>query len=205
VTDFPYIYPRDAFKEFMGKIQSLAEPDKVTTTWLVKVGFKSTQHRDFIKILKFIGFLDSSGVPTDLFRAYKDTSKAKAILAQAIREAYSEFYNVYSDAERQDNEALINVVSTATKVGEDTRKVIVGTFKTLCSLADFGAGPVLVRPGGAPQPPPSYPPSYQPPSPPATAVSLTVNVQIELPATEREEIYDKIFAAMRKHIIDREK
>ncbi len=205
-ADFPYIYPRDAFKEFMAKIQSVAEPDKVTTTWLFGLGFKSKPHRDFIKVLKFIDFIDSSSEPTPRYRAYKSTSQGKAVLAQAIRDGYRDFYSVYGDAERQDNEALMNVVSSVSKVGEDTRKAIVATFKTLCSLADFGAEPVNIPSGTTTVQPVvgSVAPTAVA-GPAATSVSLTVNVHVELPVTEKDEIYDKIFAAMRKHIIDREK
>lgn len=203
MTDFPYVYPRDALKDFMGKIQTVQEPDKVTQAWLIKVGFKSTAHRDFIRVLKFIGFIDPPGNPTPRFRAYRNKAVAKAILADALRQSYAEFYNVYDDAHRQDNEALINVVASTTKVGEDTRKVIVATFKTLCTLADFEAGPVSVPPTVGPGP--IAEPRPVAPVPASTAVSLTVNVQVELPVTEKEDVYDKIFAAMRKHIIDREK
>ena len=62
MADFPYIPTAPSVKRFLDHIRSAGIPEKVTIKYLEKVGFKSTNDRYLIGILKFIGFIDGVGV-----------------------------------------------------------------------------------------------------------------------------------------------
>ncbi len=204
MADFPYTLNPPSLKRFLGHIQSAGVPPKVTTQYLEKSGFKSKNDRSIITVLKFVGFLGDDGVPTEIWKDFRNRDKAGAVLAAAMRGAYSDLFNTYPDAHRKDNEALRNYFSAHSRGGERTLTAIVGTFRALSELGDFERGDQYVKPViRSPERTTSLTlaPHYaskqrQTPSIP----TININIQLQLPATEDSSIYDKLFAAMKKHL-----
>ena len=195
MADFPYVPNPAGLKKFFAHIQSAGVPEKVTIKYLEKVGFKSTNDRYIIGVLTFLGFTDSSGVPTDMWSKYRSRSNAATTLAGAIQSRYDDLFQTYPDAYRKDNEALRNYFSPHTKVAERTLGLIVSTFKALCELANFeGAEPVQRRK------PEGKPAGARPPAP-SQLPAVNINIQLQLPATDDATIYDKLFAALKKHLL----
>ena len=206
MADFPYTPNPASVKRFLEHVQSAGVPPKVTQKYLEKVGFKSTNDRYIIGVLKFIDFLDSSGVPTKTWQAYRSRASAAGTLGAAIRRGYADLFGTYPDAHRKDNEALRNYFSAHTKVAESTLSLIVTTFKTLCGLANFEVeAPVVPEPEGEPValPEATRPRKGAPPAitPPAAVPAVHINIQLQLPATSDADIYEKLFAALRKHLL----
>jgi len=108
MAEYPYVQNTGRLKQFFSHIQSSAVPQKVTIKYLESVGFKSKNDRRIIPLLKFLQFIDSSQVPTELWRKYRDTKIAPNVLAQAIKKAYSKLFEIYPNAYRKDDEALRN-------------------------------------------------------------------------------------------------
>lgn len=137
MVNYPYTVKTGSLKKFLERIPLVGLPDNVSQKYLYTLDFKSTNDRAIIPILKFIKFLDGSGVPTDYYKEYRDTSKAPFILGRAIKEVYSDVFKLFPDAQKQDNNVLRNYFSTRTGLGEKAIKSTVDTFKALCSLAKF--------------------------------------------------------------------
>ena len=171
-------------------------PPKVTQTFIESVGFKAKNDRPIIRNLKALGFLDTSGVPTDRWRDYRDKGRAPGVLAEGIREAYSELFAVYPDAYRRDDEALMDFFKSKTAVAEKTVRLMVRTFRSLCELADFqlDAGKATGRKEAEMRPPVSTTTG-----PPWHPISLSVNIELVLPATKDGSIYDALFESLKKH------
>jgi Family of unknown function (DUF5343) len=203
MADFPYTPTPASIKRFLSHIQSAGVPNKVTMKYLEQVGFKSTNDRYLIAILKFIGFVDSSGLPTATWQAYRRKDKARHVLAEAMRRAYTDLFETFPDAHRKDNEALRNYFSAHTKVAEATLGLIVRTFKTLAESADFES------PGEVDLPEEKGPalPARRGRESGARAISaaevpsVNINIQLQLPATDDAAIYDRLFAALKKHLL----
>jgi len=208
MADFPYSPHAAKVKKFLDHVQKSGVPEKVTLNYFVKVGFKSTNDRYLLGILKFLGFVDASGVPTKTWTDYRNRQTAGATLAAAMRRAYADLFKTYPDAERKDNEALRNYFSAHTKVAESTLGLIVTTFKALVAIADFEAAPVAE--GDASAEDTAAPARRRATStivsePDARSVTpsaptININIQLQLPATEDAAIYDKLFAALKKHL-----
>ena len=99
-------------KKFLEHIQTAGVPSrKVTFQYVSSVGFKSTNDRAIITVLKAIGFLNKSGLATDIWRAYRNKSESKKVLAAALRKAYPTLFATYPDANRKDTEALRNFLA----------------------------------------------------------------------------------------------
>jgi len=203
MADFPYTMLPGNLKRFFSHIQAAGVPDKVTAQYLVKVGFKSTNDRPIIPVLKFIGFLDASGAPTNLWLSYRDKASAPKAASSAVREAYSDLFDTFPDAQRKDNEALRNYFSAHTKVGEKALGAIVGTFKSLCELGDFEGTPMaeVVVPAGVPhEGQVAFGAPEKRPGAPPSGPTININVQLQLPSTEDATVYEKLFSAMKKHL-----
>jgi uncharacterized protein DUF5343 len=207
-ADFPYIPNPASLRKFLEKIRTVGVPEKVSIVYLNSLGFKSTNDRPIIPILKFLDFVDSSGTPKPLWQQYRPRETAGAVLASAIRTAYSDLFSTYADADRKDNEALRNYFSTHTKVGEATLNLIVRTFKTLCEAADFGADPPSPAPSGAELTNTGGKQNIGAitgkPKPAQTGPAININIQLQLQATEDPKVYDNFFAAMKKHLFPNE-
>ena len=137
MTEFPYSFAAARIKEFIEQIPAVGVPEKVTIKELEKRGFKSSNDRNIIPILKHIGLTDESGVPSEEWKAYRNRSTNRALMARLVRLAYSELFELYADASTCSDSELRDFMSTKTSSGERVVQAMVATFKTLCSLADF--------------------------------------------------------------------
>jgi len=210
VASIPYTPQPTAIPRFLKHIQAAGVPAKVTQQYLATVGFKSTNDLTLIPILKTIHFLDASGAPTQQWRDYRNTTRARSVLGSAIRASYSDLFAVYPDADRRDAEALRNFFGSHTDLSGSTLDLAVRTFRTLCADAEFPSGD---QPASLPH---AEVPSAESPrrgAPDAVPVqikhapvlqSVNLNIQLQLPATDDASVYEKLFAAMRKHLLDRD-
>lgn len=199
MASFPYINNPATLKQFIAKIQTTGKPDKVTLEYIASLGFKSKNDRPILPILKAIGFVDNSGVPTDAWSQYRNKQEAPKVLGLAIKSSYPGLFTAYPDAHRKDNEALRDYFSTHTSVGDKALSYIVRTFKTLCEMADFETPITPEIPMEKTTPAvPGAPPEIKVGVAPGMTVNL--NVQLQLPPTEDSSVYEKLFAAMKKHL-----
>jgi hypothetical protein len=207
MASFPYTSNVGRFKDFILKLQGARVPAKVTRKVIEALGFKSKNDRPFIAVLKFLGFLDQNGVPTELWSGFRDRSKAGVVLATAMKNAYSELFDLYPDANRKDNEALRNFFSTHSDVGKGALNYMVQTFNALTDMADFDAQPDLSTPVTATKESNSEKPIHGGQQLNLTRLNnadrLTININIELslPETSDQKTYDLFFQAMKKHLL----
>ena len=131
MAQYPYILTTNALGEFLDGIPSRGVPDRVTGKYIASLGFKSSAHRNILSVLKFIGFLDDKGVPTENYRAFRDKSGQPRVMAKALRQAYGDLFTTYPDAYRKDEESLRNFFVGTTELGERAVDGMVGTFKVL--------------------------------------------------------------------------
>lgn len=205
MPDFPYLSNYGSLRKFLAHIQTAGVPAKVTLQYLESVGFKSTNDRPIIGVLKSIGFIDGSGVPTKLWNGYRSKDKAGSLMAQAVKQAYSGLFTTYPDANRKDAEALRNYFSTHTSVGEGALGQIVKTFQTLCEAGDFDAVPAVaglpvVDAADAAQGS-VISQQFKVPAGGSQTLVLNLNIELQIPATEDATIYEKFFEAMKKHLL----
>jgi hypothetical protein len=167
-----------------------------------------------IPVLKFVGLVGSDGAPTSLWDAIRVQDKARrAQLASGIRGAYADLFALYPDAHRKDGEALRNFFRAHSSGGEQVQGKLVQTFQVLAEFADFDAPapePSELAPRRAEKqhrkPKEAKPEAgdqsrHEDNGPSFPGVALNVNIQLQLPATSDGEVYEKLFGAMRKHLI----
>lgn len=207
------------YTKSVGKISSLFSsimnkgvPAKVTVQWLKSIGFTSSNDATLIPLLKSLKFVDDSGAPTEYWSKYR-SPKGPQVLAEAIRNAYDDLFSTHPDAQSLDDQQLMVFFRANTKSGEDTVRRTVSTFNELAKLADFGTNKNL-RPdhlaGNANATPEPEPNLNLFKSPSLDARSLTnagqpltinLNVELQIPATDDQSVYEAFFAAMKKHLL----
>jgi hypothetical protein len=209
MSDFPYTPNPASLRRFFENMPATGIPNKVTLQVLESLGFKSKNDRYILPVLKSLKFVDDSGVPTAAWQRYRHTGQSSAVMASAIRTAYSDLFRTYPDANQKDNEALRNYFSSHSKSGQAVLNLIVRTFKTLCELSDFEGTPaesaeaeeIVEIPGANGRNSSlktSKVPKYE------SGLTVNINIALQLQATDDASVYDKFFAAMKKHLINAE-
>lgn len=202
MTDFPYTPVTGKLKSFFEKVQQVGKPENIDKKWLASIGLTASNDPSIVPVIKFIGFVDQSGKPTDRWMAYRDKSRAGKVLAEGILEGYADLFRTYPDAYRRSDDELKAFFTTKTTAGAQVVSRTVVTFKTLCELADFsGVATEALYPQlpGATQVDLSIPTKTVQGL--ATGITININIQLTLPDTTDEVVYDKLFAAMKKYLL----
>ena len=135
MPEYAYTTVTGKTKPLLEKIRTVGVPPKVTEAWLKTLGFKSTNDRTLIGVLKFIGLIDQAGIPTARWSAYR--ANHRTVLGEAIRSGYADLYAVYPDAHTRSNTELQHVFSTSSSAGQQVVGKTVKTFKALVEEAEF--------------------------------------------------------------------
>jgi len=208
MAEYVYTTVPGKIGNLLAKIREVGVPSKATNAWLKTIGFTSSNDGSLIPILKYVGFIDASNVPTETWAQYRG-AKHRQILGHAIREGYAELYAIYPNAHDQSVSDLENVFSTSSKGGKQVISKLVSTFRGLAEQADFTnlpessssvEAPATHAPiaQAAPQPPSSN-------SPESANPSLHIDLQIHISPESSPEQIDQIFASMSKHLYNKKK
>jgi hypothetical protein len=138
MPEYAYTTVTGKIKPLLEKIRTVGVPSKVTGEWLKTLGFTSTNDRSLVGVLKFVGLIDQTGIPTARWSAYRGASH-KTVLGEAIRSGYADLYAVYPDAHTRSNMDLQHVFSTSSSAGQQVVGKTIQTFKALVDEAAFPA------------------------------------------------------------------
>ena len=100
---------------FMNAIRAAKAPERVNNKFLTQLDFTSSNDRLFIGVLKGLGFIDESGVPTKRYYSFLDQAESGKVLAEAVREAYDDLFAVNKKAQDLSVEAAKNKLKTLTQ------------------------------------------------------------------------------------------
>jgi uncharacterized protein DUF5343 len=200
---FPYATSQPGLKRILEGIPTWGTPTKVDRAWLAGVGFSGGAGGQSLAVLRGVGIVGADGKPTDLWNAFR--TQDRAAVAAGLRKHYADLFALYEDANRKDQEAVLAFVRSKTTYGADAQKKAVATFKTLCAFGDFAAD---APDGDDGEDEPEIKAPRTPKGKPSTkkegagggSVALTVNIQLQLPENASGDVYEKLFAAMAKHL-----
>jgi len=214
-----YLITTKNLPAFIAAIQSARAPERFTTRFLHQLEFTSSNDRLYLGVLKGLGFIDESGVPTKRYYAFLDQSESGKILADAIREAYEDLFAVNKKAQDLSVEEVKNKLKALTQgqKSDNVTNLMAATFKALCSQADWAADAkaatasaastsagASTAAAGATPPPPSPPPATPPDGKSGASFDrkfqLRYDIHIHLPESRDPAVFDAIFEAMRKHL-----
>lgn len=203
---YPYTAVPGKLREFLKNVPSWGTPDHVDYKWLDQIGYRGGAGRSVLGPLKFVGVLEKNGKPSTGWSALRGGKAGRAAFAKLVRSAYADLFKTYPDAHRKDAEALRNFFRANSTVGNEAQAKMVMTFKVLSEFGDFesAATPAVEETHLQKQPRALdvEVPTLQLPGGGGGGLTLNVDIQLQLPATSDGEVYEKLFAAMRRHLID---
>lgn len=206
--ELPYLPSYKNVEELFTKIAGAKQPDAFSTRFLSDViGLKSTGDRAMIALLKTLGFIDTGGKPTARYGSLKNSSIAKAAIAEATRAAYEPLFAANERANELSGADLNGLISQVAGSDSSMTTKIAGTFRALIKCGDFKAP---VPPQGDKKPNVAEDDSEEDEEEGSDNVreksrrrqssspEFHYNIQIHLPANATEETYLNIFSALRK-------
>lgn len=194
--------------KFLQTIREGTAPATFTRQFLKDIDFKSSNHYQFIPLLKGLGFLTESGAPTERYKQFLDGSRWKQVLAEAVREAYGDIFVIKAKPTNSDLPMIAGKFKSTYNMSDTAADRAARTFLALLNLADhdvlYGSSKSDAQisketPAPLPVVDPLTPPPHRKNG---TAMGLSYNIQIHLPATKDIEVYNAIFKSLREHIID---
>lgn len=201
-----YLVTAKNAEAFFNAIRTAKAPEKFTTKFLKDLDFTSSNDRLFIGVLKGLGFLDESSAPTDRYFAYLDHSQSGRILAEAVQDAYDELFALNKNAQKLAVDEVKGKLKSLTQ-GQKSENVIgwmANTFRTLCDLADWSVTATTGKKKPLSDTPAAAPPVDEAPppvEPVARELELHYNIQIILPESRDQAVYDALFASLRRHLL----
>jgi len=202
----------NAYVQIYGQLkdvfQSISEgqaPDKFTRQHLKDIGFGASNFRAVIPLLKALGFLSEDGTPTKRYQDYRNQALARRVMAEALREAYSDLFTIKSNPSTTDRDLIEGKFKSTFNATPLTAKLMASTFFALLALADLSEQPAPKKEETVDAPPPKIEKiekSENGAAPPQHRTSLHYNIQIHLPATKDIEVFNSIFRAIKEHLLE---
>lgn len=206
-----YTQKPGAIPAYFDAVLDAQPPDRFSIKFLENLGFTSTNDRLFIGILKELGFLNADGVPQQRYFEFMDRSQSRQVVAAGIRDAYSDLFAVNTKANELSATDAKNKLRTlyAGKKTDNVIDRIAKTFSALCEYADFTQATATPSPptkGVDEKEKKDAPPhkkteaGIQQVGQAISLDSLQYHINIVLPETRDQAVYDAIFRSLRDHL-----
>lgn len=196
-----YVQGSGKLAEFFGKIRDGQAPTQFTQQLLKDLGFLSSNDRLFIPLLKALGFISPDGHPTSRYHDYRDHSHSKAVMGQALKEAYEDIFLIKAKPTKDDRDIIQGKFKSYHNVGDRSAQMMTNTFLALLELADINS--TINTHKKIDEKTTKYestPPLPTTPSKTINPPGLYYNIQIHLPATKDIEVYNAIFKSLKEHL-----
>lgn len=202
-----WVQAANRIPDIFSKIRDGQAPSHVTNQLLKDWGFSSSNDRAFIPLLKSLGFLTPTGQPTQRYHDYRDHSRSKAVMAEALREAYHDLFLIKANPTKADQAAITGKFKSYHNASDDVAQRMAKTFFALLNLADMSGGSQSTQNQSPTPEPQQYVPETITLQTPATSsgpsgIGLHYNIQIHLPATKDVEVYNAIFKSLKEHFVE---
>lgn len=212
----PYVNAYGKISDVLEAIKAASVPPKFTNDFIYTVlGLKSTSYRAMVPLLKNLGFLDQTSVPTQIYKDYRDDAHSKTILGAQVKEAYKELFQANEYAHKLKKEEVRAKLKTVLGVSDDDPNLpnVVGTFLELVKFSDFeGKGKAHTKKETKEEKTDNEHISFatksehvmtsQADSNLKLGISYTIN--LNLPATTEIEVFNAIFKSLKENLLKNE-
>jgi hypothetical protein len=203
-STLPYVTGYGTITKVLDKIKTASTPPRFTQDFLAtKLNMSGGSQKPVIPFLKRTGFLGSDGVPTDLYKRFRNSAQSGAAAAEALHIGYKPLYEINEYVHSAKDADLRGLIVQVTGAEEDSQtvKVIVGSFKALKAFADFSGTVADDDEAGTDTSPvddgdiggnAGVLPSH---------INLGYTINLHLPATSDAAVFNAIFKSLREHLL----
>ena len=200
----PYVNAYGQMKDLFAKIKEAQTPPRFTQDFMyTMLGLASKSFRPMIPLLKKLGFLNETNVPTKVYSDYRDDSMSETVMAEQIREAYAVLFSASEYAYTLSKDSLISKLSTVLGTSKDdkTTQLVASTFQELCKLADFKDKPADVREAKTQEKKEIVEKVENASTPFSRSLGISYTINLNLPATTDPKVFDAIFKSLKEHLL----
>ncbi|MGA8774113.1 MAG: DUF5343 domain-containing protein [Terriglobales bacterium] len=211
-----YLTSTKNLPDILNALRTAQAPKKFSYSFLESLDFKSSSDRLISGVLRSVGFLDSNGVPTTRYFQFLDQGESARVLAEGIREAYADLFQLNTKANELSRQEIKNKFKTLTqgKYSDDVLGKMAATFEALVKQADFkiasrksetgqGEAEETAAKGEAARDGTLEPMQQKPQKRPGLNIGgLVYNIAIHLPESRDSAVYDALFRSLKEHLID---
>lgn len=201
-----YVQTYGQLPEVFKRLSEGQAPDKFTRQYLKDLGFTASSFHAMIPLLKALGFLASDGSPTARYHEYRDHSQSRAVLGQALREAYGDIFTIKASPTPADRPLIEGKFKSTHNTSERVAQLMANTFFALLSLADVHNSSAKAKTEEKSDTEIESLQSVTGVQRESIAIShrptLHYNIQIHLPATKDVEVFNAIFKSLKEHLLD---
>jgi hypothetical protein len=222
MANFPYTASTKSIADALAAFRK-ALPSTVDSDTFKKLQIAPNNESNLISILTFLKVIDGDGkpVPKSAEIFYATADKFSEGLTLLIEAAYNDVFSLFgSDTWNEPQDKLVGFFRQADKTSQVTGERQARTFVALCELSGKRTGhptaaaapktkattskpkaskpaPLKATPTAAIQMPMQNPPTSV-----GGGLSLTVRIEVNLPASADQTVYDSIFKSIRENLID---
>jgi Family of unknown function (DUF5343) len=198
-----YLTTTKNLSKVLSSIQNAQAPKQFSTRFLASLGYPSASDRLVIGVLKALGFLTPEGVPTKRYFEYLDQTQSKRVLADGVRDAYADLFQINRKAYELSSTEIKNKLKTLTQgqVSSTVLDKIASTFKALVQHADFAAPPSQEVSATTDTEAPQLTEATSTGGTRVALGGLVYNIQLILPADRDQAVYDALFRSLKEHLL----
>lgn len=204
----PFVNSTGALKNLLEAIQKAKTPANFSYDFM-KTEMGVTE-RSMLSLLRRMKFIDQAGVPTELYKDFRNPSRSKNAMGKAIENAYEALYkrNEYiHNAKKEDLKAMIASVSGNDFDSKAVRSTVI-TFEVLKTFAAFDYKNLdaeieteeiteIQTPASAA----AVPQQHQLPQPSQVGLNLGYTINLILPETTNIEVFNCIFKSLNENLL----
>lgn len=213
-NSLPFVNSTGALKRLLQSIQTAKTPAKFTYDYMNTE--MSVSERAMIPLLKKMGFLNETGIPTEVYKDFRNPDKSKSTMGKAIEKAYEGIYNRNEYIHNAKKAELKSIVASVSGLDHDSKTVesIINTFEALKSYASFeyknidesSPSETEANANVNPKPPvgtPSIPEHASQPTTSTGGLNLGYTINLILPETTNIEVFNVIFKSLNENLLRR--
>jgi hypothetical protein len=207
----PYVNSTGALKRLLEAIIKAKTPATFSYDFM-KNEMKITE-RSMLALLRRLGLIDSNGVPTELYKDFRNPSKSKNAMGKAIEIAFQPLYSRDEYIHKAKKDDLRGIIASVSGNDYDSKSVesTLNTFEALKSFAafdfknlDFLEEDKSENTTQHKVPPPVQFNSDQSQTTQSTqsiGLSLGYTINLILPETTNIEVFNSIFSSLNENIL----
>lgn len=207
-ASLPYVAAPGSIKTALEKIRSAATPERVTKDFVTTVlQIKGGTGGSLPPFLKRIGFVGSDGAPTELYKRFRNPASGGEAVADAIRLGYKDLLQANEYFYRLSDKDLLALIVQVTGVEVDNRaaQLTLSSIKALKAFANFDAEESSKE--ALEQAQPVDPRlrelelAAQPQRTGQVGLNLSYTINLNLPATTDQAVFNAIFRSLKEHLL----
>lgn len=202
----PYLSAPGSIATALERIRAASTPEKVTLDFIkTKLQFKAGTGNALLPFLKKIGFVNSDGAPSSLYKSFRNPSDSGRAAAEALKIGYKSLFEINEYAHELSDIELRGAIIQITGYEKTSLllKLTVNTFKNLKKFADFEAKTDIAKQIETEHPPlaPKGETEKHIQSHKRLGMNLMYTINLNLPATSDSSVFNAIFKSLKENLI----